>query len=123
MGLDMYVYATKQAPKTEVDFEDVEIVSEVHQWRKHPNLHGWMRKLYREKGGKSDEFNCDSCLLLTAADLDRLEQDIKADRLPATNGFFFGHTDGSEFDDDLYFIDKARLAFARGWSIYYTSWW
>lgn len=31
-----------------VDFE-VETLAELHYWRKHPNFHGWMEKLYPRK--------------------------------------------------------------------------
>ena len=47
MGLDMYAYTTHPAillnRGTKTSF---------HFWRKHPNLHGWMRDLYVRKGGK-----------------------------------------------------------------------
>ncbi len=80
-----------------------------------------MEKLYVEKGG-TETFNCIT-LLLTAADLDRLEADIRANALPATSGFFFGESDGSETDDDLAFIDKARAAIADGKTVFYELWW
>ena len=38
-------------------------------------------------------------------------------------GFFFGVSDGSEKDDDLAFIARARLAIAEGKAVYYDSWW
>lgn len=50
MGLDMYACTLREQPATPVDFK-AEEVSELHYWRKHPNLHGWMEQLYREKGG------------------------------------------------------------------------
>lgn len=121
MGLDMYAHYLHDAPSTPVDFP-VENYGELHYWRKHPNLHGWMERLYREKGGKDSSFNCVN-LLLTTGDLDRLEADIRAGNLPATIGFFFGVSDGSEADDDLHFIAKAREAIADGLVVYYTSWW
>jgi hypothetical protein len=62
-------------------------------------------------------------VVLDKADLDRLEADIRAKRLPETAGFFFGQSDGSEIDDDLDFIAKAREAIAVGLTVYYTSWW
>jgi hypothetical protein len=40
-----------------VDFE-VETLAELHYWRKHPNLHGWMEQHYREKGDSAKSFNC-----------------------------------------------------------------
>lgn len=121
MGLDMYAFATKEKPATPVDFK-VEEVRELHYWRKHPNLHGWMQKLYYDKGGTADCFNCVP-VALTADDLDRLETAIRANELPQTSGFFFGETDGSEFEDDLAFITKARDALAEGLTVYYDSWW
>jgi hypothetical protein len=61
--------------------------------------------------------------VLTAADLDALEQDIRENRLPETEGFFFGASDGSEIDDDLEFVAKARAALAEGKTVFYRSWW
>lgn len=121
MGLDMYAHYLHDAPATTVDFE-VENYGELHYWRKHPNLHGWMERLYREKGGREDSFNCVN-VLLTAGDLDRLEADIRSGNLPRTSGFFFGESDGTETEDDLHFIAKARQAIADGLTIYYSSWW
>lgn len=58
MRLDMYAYATSQPITDEVDFKpDWERATIIHQWRRHPNLHGWMEQLYRAKDGKADEFN------------------------------------------------------------------
>lgn len=121
MGLDMYAYATNDRPTCPVDFETDNHVR-LHYWRKHPGLHGWMEELYREKGGQADTFNCVS-VELTTDDLDHLEADIKAGALPETCGFFFGESDGSEAEDDLQFITKARETLATGASVYYSSWW
>ena len=120
MGLDMYAYKTLDTIDTPVDF-GVATALQLHYWRKHPNLHGWMEALYREKGGEQ-EFNCVP-VLLTAEDLDQLEADLRAGELPPTSGFFFGESDGSENEDDLAFVAAAREAIAAGWSVYYNSWW
>jgi hypothetical protein len=125
MGLDMYAFTAPRAIVTaEVDFKptDKSGVAELHYWRKHPDLHGWMEALYRRKGGASADFNCDT-LNLSAADLDELEAAIQSRVLPSTSGFFFGASDGSEIDDDLAFIAQARAALAEGLAVYYDSWW
>lgn len=124
MGLDMYAFSTKAKPKTEVDFSTTNFQpEEVHYWRKHPNLHGWMHELYLSKGGdKHTDFNGD-CVVLTESDLDELEDDIKDGSLPDTSGFFFGQTNGDEVQDDLDFVTKAREAITDGKTVYYTSWW
>jgi len=44
MGLDMYAMVTNEQFDSEVDFKP-ERTSELHYWRKHPNLHGWMEQL------------------------------------------------------------------------------
>jgi hypothetical protein len=54
---------------------------------------------------------------------DALEHAVRSRTLPPTTGFFFGQTDGSEYDEDLAFITRARAALARGEAVYYTSWW
>src|ERR1700720_2689028 len=121
MGLDMYAFVTAEKPLATVDFETFHS-ERLHYWRKHPNLHGWMEALYREKRGSAESFNCVK-LLLSAEDLDRLEADIRKQRLPFTDGPFFGKSDGSEQEDDLAFIEKARKATAAGQTVYYSSWW
>ena len=71
MGLDMYARITPDPVTSPVDFE-VETSADIHYWRKHPNLHGWMEQLYYAKGGAAESFNCVS-VAVTADDLDRLE--------------------------------------------------
>lgn len=121
MGLDMYACKTREPLTAAVDF-DVENAEQIHYWRKHPNLHGWMEQLYRRKGGQDADFNVVN-LQLTAEDLDELAATIAEKALPATTGFFFGQSDGSEDADDLAFIAKARVALEEGYSVFYTSWW
>jgi len=107
MGLDMYAFATAEKPVTEVDFCKAGEV-ELHYWREHPNLHGWMERLYREKGGRDASFNCVK-LVLTAEDLGRLEVDVRARNLPRASGLLFGESDGSEVEDGLRFIAKEAM--------------
>lgn len=121
MGLDMYAFTTRTKPACPVDFDPVDPV-EFHYWRKHPNLHGWMEALYRQKGGTNPDFNC-AAVTLDSADLDRLEADLVAQRLPETGGFFFGASDGTETRKDLGFVHVARLFVAEGLTVFYTSWW
>lgn len=61
---------------------------QLHYWRKHPNLHGWMEPLNREKGSTEGQFNCVT-LLLTEVDLGRLEADIRAKALAAGLSVFY----------------------------------
>lgn len=121
MGLDMMAFTTIERLTSEVDF-DVEQLEELHFWRKHPNLHGWMKRLYHAKGGRDRTFNC-SNLALNLSDLNNLEKVIQDGALPFTAGFFFGTSEGSEKDDDLTFIGKARAAINGGMSVFYRPWW
>lgn len=99
-------------------------VKELHYWRKHHDLHGWMERLYRSRGGKAESFNC-IAIRLTEADLDALEADIKAYALPETTGFFFGNNppDEETVKEDLEFIADARRAIKKGLVVLYDSWW
>ena len=102
-----------------------------YYWRKFNNLHGWMHRLYNAKGGKSQDFNCDT-LVLTSEDFDKLEVDLlrqttKNESLfPPESGFFFGN-ESELTDDDVDsirdFITKSRAAIADGFAIVYDSWW
>lgn len=119
----MYAFHTRVKPSVDVDFapEEVPDREEFHYWRKHPNLHGWMAKLYKQKGGSGD-FNLDP-VLVDLTDLDLLEAAIRKETLPHTDGFFFGETNGDETDDDLAFIAEARSHIAAGRHVFYTAWW
>jgi len=128
MGLDQYAYKTKVKPGKSVDFQDEVYNDEVereqiHSWRKHPNLHGFMEHLYREKGGES-VFNC-TAVELTQEDIDRLAQSILDGELPETSGFFFGQSygDKEEENDDLEFCKRASEAIKEGYTVFYDSWW
>ena len=78
MGLDMYAYTLpKDAARPPVDF-DIDNIPDwerrnLHYWRKHPNLHGWMAGLFFEKGGENPDFNCNT-VEITPDDLDALER-------------------------------------------------
>jgi hypothetical protein len=133
MGLDMFVYAKKvHLADKMVDFE-VDYNwdrDEICYWRKHPNLHGWMRELYYEKGGHSDEgFNGDR-VRLVQEDIDSLEKAIHDNKLPNTSGFFFGQSP-EEGDDhyekakmyDLECVQKMRNALNEGMIVWYDSSW
>jgi hypothetical protein len=96
---------------------------ELCYWRKHPDLHGWMRDLFYEKGGKSEtSFNGD-VVFLTVNDVENLRTAIVDEKLPYTSGFFFGESEGRAKDNDLLEIDKMLKALEKGSSIYYTSSW
>lgn len=127
MGLDMYCYAIsdKDAGHNDTDVKIPEGIKreEVHYWRKHHDLHGWMENLYREKGG-CQEFNCTN-VRLTEEDLDRLKADLTSNKLPHTEGFFFGNNppDDETLADDITFIVKAKEAIGKGLAVFYDSWW
>ena len=128
MGLDMFAWHVK-AEDAIGDFEIAENddgmkVTELHYWRKHHDLHGWMEKLYRAKGGDKKSFNCVP-VRLTVADLDALQTDLLSSALPKTTGFFFGNNppDMESLSGDLKFIQKARDIIAEGDAVYYDSWW
>lgn len=125
MGLDMFAFsvAKMNGNKDFVIDEDNES-TEIAYWRKHHDLHGWMERLYRDKGGDAESFNCIP-MRLTLADLDALEADLMDSALPETTGFFFGNNspDEDSLNVDMAFIVKARTEIAMGNEVYYDSWW
>jgi hypothetical protein len=128
MGLDMYAHRVKSEDAidtfTIAKGEDGMMkVEDLFYWRKHHDLHGWMERLYQEKGGQ-DTFNC-RAVQLTLEDLKRLEQDLKSNQLPETTGFFFGNNppDKESIKYDMKFIRAARKAIKEGDAVYYDSWW
>jgi hypothetical protein len=125
MGLDMYAYAvSKRDAIGEFEMAQDSEKEELHYWRKHHDLHGWMENLYRDKGGDADSFNCIP-VELTLDDLDNLQQALLDDNLPRTSGFFFGDNppDLETMREDLMFVQKCRIAIKEGKVVYYDSWW
>ena len=134
MGLDQFAFKIKTKLSKEVDFgseiydretgDDLVEREELHYWRKHPNIHGWMEQLYRQKGGDGRDFNGDP-VVLTKEDLDNLAASIIDEELPDTEGFFFGQSYNNEEErqDDLDFVKKAHRAIEEGYTVYYDSWW
>ena len=119
MGLDQFAYAVDNNGEKE----------ELAYWRKHPNLQGWMEKLWENKGRPNAhedhpyEFNCIP-VELTYSDLDDLERAVTNNTLPATVGFFFGSNSDVEYgQQDLEFVTKAREALDNGLTVVYDSWW
>jgi hypothetical protein len=100
-----------------------QIGKELCYWRKHPDLHGWMKNLFFEKGGETEsDFNHD-VVWLTVKDVLNLKDAIKNDNLPKTSGFFFGNSDGRLKITDIEKADIMLEALGKGSSIYYTSSW
>jgi hypothetical protein len=140
MGLDMHAYVGTAGQHREFwsDYKMVEAVNgetvgintrgvveprEIAYWRKHPNLHGWMERLAQEKGLTYDSFNGVE-LELSWSDIERLEQDILAGRLPHTQGFFFGDPKDDHYHErDLEFCRNARAELFLGLQVFYNSSW
>jgi len=146
----MYAYTASRAGQfdewwsgADIDPETTELENskltkpvEIAYWRKHPNLHGWMERLWREKRYQtqpvdatepvdpdSDTFNGIE-LELTREDLDRLEHDVAEGFLPETTGFFFGTASDEHYKpQDLEFIQRARTDLFLGLRVFYNSSW
>ena len=138
MGLDQFVYrikkdeiqddvdiSTEKYNEETSEYESFVEKEEVHYWRKHPAMQGWMKKLYDSKGGEDPLFNCVN-VKVSEEDLLELQCDIKNNSLAShfEGGFFFGEEKSDELkEDDLEFISKGLEAYSKGYEIYYSSWW
>jgi hypothetical protein len=136
MGLDQYAYVAAKAGAMNEYYSQsgslaegtVSKPRELAYWRKHPNLQGWMRRLWEAKGQPNDSdqgFNGDE-LELTWEDIDRLEHDIKSGAMAGleTTGFFFGNpADDIYREADLEFVRNARAELFMGLRVFYNSSW
>ena len=119
MGLDQYLMWK------ETDDSEPELI---FQWRKHPNLHGFMTQewLRLNPTKNADDFNC-TPLELTKEMLDRLDACIHpanpGSGLPETEGFFFGESGGKYDDQDRKMLEFCRGALEKGQRVAYDSWW
>lgn len=140
MGLDMYAFrclpTDLKNPDAQVDLEFVDPdfrATKITDWRKFNALHGWMERLYREKGGTQQTFNCAS-VRLHADDLGLLSRALDktvpgetqaAGALKPVSGFFFGGQSVYEGDLDgtRKFIADALRSLSLGEVVFYDSWW
>lgn len=147
MGLDQYAYTAAKAGDysrwwegASVDPQSKDFVNpgmsrprELAYWRKHPNLQGWMERLWIEKGrpGGSDPGERDYGfngieVQLTWSDIERLEQDILSGSMASlgTRGFFFGQESDEYYrEHDLAFCREARAQLFLGVPVFYNSSW
>jgi hypothetical protein len=142
MGLDMYAYVASKAGQQNEYYEGAEFDEtirefvnktvakprEIAYWRKHPNLHGWMERLWERKmiaEGRDNPHNFNGIELeLTHEDLDELERAVTHKQLPSTTGFFFGDpADDYYYESDLSFIKNARAELFFGLKVFYNSSW
>jgi len=135
MGLDQYAYVAARAGdhdefyQAEGTYENGEWTvpgktkpREIAYWRKHPNLQGWMRRLWESQGNEGN-FNGDE-LELTWENLDELELAVTHGQLPTTGGFFFGENSDEHYrEQDLEFIKNARAELFLGLKVFYNSSW
>lgn len=140
MGLDQYAYAAMKSGQYDEYYrqqhnvvDDVNRVGEpdeIAYWRKHPNLQGWMERLWLEKNpGILDDpdavFNGVE-LELIKEDIERLERDILSDSMANldTTGFFFGNASDDYYrEQDLEFVREARFRLFLGFKVFYNSSW
>jgi hypothetical protein len=148
MGLDQYAYAAMRAGQRDEFWETAELDKDTREftnpnitkprelmcWRKHPNLQGWMERLWESRGrpgvpAEGAPYKVDRTfngveLELEWRDIEQLESAIQRRRLPATEGFFFGgNSDDYYIEKDLEFCREARAALFLGERVFYNSSW
>ena len=140
MGLDQLAFKRRSITAAKDEAENIA------EWRKHPNLQGWMERLWRKqkygdpanpdpKTGEGysnqtymgDPFNQEE-VELTLDDIKRLRLDINNKTLNGgygdTTGFFFGYSSDEFYrETDIDFCDKAEAALNKGYKVIYYSWW
>lgn len=82
--------------------EVAEVILDLGYWRKHPNLHGYIVQTFA--GGEDECQEID----LQADQLQQIIGAIKNKELPETEGFFFGKSDGSEDEESIATLEKAK---------------
>lgn len=141
MGLDMYAYVASKKGQYNEYYETAEFDKTVNEfvsktvskpvelayWRKHPNLHGWMEKLWlAQDNTRTDKTFNGVELELTWEDIDKLEKDIKSGEVSklGTTGFFFGNpSDDIYRDQDLQFCIDAKAELFLKRKVFYNSSW
>ena len=133
MGLDQYgmigCTTEKRVDDAGNEFE-VKIADDDFYWRKHARLQDFMEKLWVEKTGRpAIELNCED-MVLTEGDINKLEGAIHNGYVEnvCDGGFFYGHQFQDESvkqyrENDLAFIEAAKIAITEGKQVVYSCWW
>ena len=100
----LHSYDEKGQPIEKPTFDGKEIKSyivELGYWRKHPNLHGFIVQTFAN--------GVDECqtIELGKAEMEKIIKAICSKRLPHTEGFFFGVSDGSEDEESIRIFEDA----------------
>lgn len=107
------LYAPTKAvtPETGYRIANIDPCEVFFGWRNHPNLLRWFEMLYQMQENTSEPFRGTS-MVLSGDDLDALERDIRAGKVPPLT--CPNCTDGGCYSlgDDLEFIDVARAYIA-----------
>lgn len=128
MGLDMYIRIDDGVTEEQENeafakqrnyYEQVYKPKELAYWRKHPNLHGYIVQTYAA--------GVDECqrIPLTLENVQEILVASEADRLPETEGFFFGASRPEDKADTKEQLEKV-LAWMRQdptRKIYYRASW
>ena len=124
MGLDMYLFtARRELITAPVDFGGTVVdYSDLHYWRKHHNLHGWMQRLYASKGGVDIDFNL-SPLAFEMEDLAALKAPSATMSCRKCATSFTAARIALEWRNDLAAIEKARAVINQGLGVFYAAWW
>lgn len=106
MGLDMYLF--------EKDTDE-----QIGYWRKHPNLHGF---IVQEFANGVDE--CQA-IPLTLDNVKAIISATKEDRLPHTEGFFFGQSYPEDKEPTLEVFTKLfdKMNSDPSYEVYYQASW
>nr|DAF57518.1 MAG TPA: hypothetical protein [Myoviridae sp. ctqfO1] len=102
MGLDAWMYSTDARAKLSNIKKDKNFRSyELAYWRKNHKLNDFVQRLFVEKGGNYDDFNC-SITFLTEKDLREIAK---------------------ENPEDSELVDEAIAELKNGMAVFYTCWW
>lgn len=131
MGLDMhltgeyYIFQDWENPDNNQYEDGYRLKSrrfDLGYWRKHPDLHGFIVETF------SDGIDDCKAIHLGTTEIELIIDTIKEDRLPHTEGFFFGEStnDEEQKTESIELLSKALLwlrADITHRSIYYQASW
>ena len=114
MGLDMDFYAV---PKDE-DPKECEHKIHIKYFRKHSDLHGWLRNYWHSEKA----FNC-VFLQITAEILEDLKKYLRRKNKTRYEGFFWGQSTKEQWDETKALVKEIEEWAKDGYDVYYYSWW
>ena len=97
-------------------------LAQLHYWRKHSDLEGYMSSIWHEQNPGKGDFNCEF-LELTEDIINEVIELSQTKGFSEASGFGWGQTYDEDHEVTIQAMQKALKYMKDGYKVFYSSWW